>query len=166
MSTKHPYDEAFLNFQLKLHHFVFQDFLENEKYDFYSIADTYLRTSAIRAKMDVGNAYALNTANKGIHSSIDYSLCKEKDTSYIAPSLAIAHWMGKVYCMVQWMYRIPSREISEHLPAKKLASIYENHCENSLKGACKNIYREYLFDIKPIEHVHYEERENNEPCQE
>ena len=123
----HPYNEIFLERQMELHRFVFHKFLDNEEYDFYSIVDTYLRTSTLRAKIDVGHLMSLTTGGKGPLISFDIKKCDKKSNNYTTPELPIVRFMANVYCMVQWMYNIPSKEISKYLPAKELANLYDKY---------------------------------------
>lgn len=149
----HPYNEIFLDYQMDIHRRVFHKFSENKERDFYSIVDAYLLKSEYRAKLDVGNLIALNTAGKGPFLSVDMDSCDKRGLGYIHPDSEVIDWIANVYCMVQWMYNIPSKEISEHLPAKELAKLYDKYYSNSLKSACWDIYREYLSDIKSFDQL-------------
>lgn len=167
MNKYHPYDETFLNRQMELHRYIFHKFLNDKTHDFYSIVDTYLQTSELRAKMDIGNLMALNTGGKGPLISINIFTCKKKDPYYNAPELYVVHWMADIYCMTQWMYNIPSKEISKNLPAKELASIYNNYYSDTLDNACRSIYHKYLSQIKPFDHIEKEEYcKEDDLCQE
>lgn len=153
MNRHHPYDEAFLQRQIELHRFVFHKFLTDKNHDVYSIIDTYLQTSELRAKIDIGNLIALNTGGKGPLISIDIFKCEKKTVNYQEPSLEIIHWMADVYCTIQWMYNLPSKEISKILPSKELAGIYDKYYSNSLKSACRDIYEKYLTKITPLDQI-------------
>lgn len=157
MTMEHPYDEIFLKNQIDLHRYVFHKFLDDKNHDFYSIVDTYFRESPLRAKIDTGNLIALNTGGKAPLISINIYKCKKKDSDYIAPDLGVAYWMANIYCTVQWMYNLSSKEISENLPAKELANIYDKYYNNSIKSTCKNIYKEYLSHLTPLSKMNKEE---------
>lgn len=145
-TDNHPYDVLYLNPLMDLHRLVFLRFMENEEHDFFSLIDNYMQTSDIRAKMDVGNWSALNKCDKQVINSVDMSNVTKKDPAEVIDYF-IMHWMADIYTLFQWMYNIPSKEINDRIPAKKLYKIYYPLHETSEKNACEKLYHTFFEDF-------------------
>lgn len=147
---KYPYayDEMYLYSNQELHRLLYRDFLENEKYDFFSLVNAYMQTSEIREKMDIGNWSALNKGDKQLLNSIDYSLCTPKSLEQDkVVDITMARWMADIYCLFQWKYNILSKKISNLLSAQELCSLFNPLHETSLDNACDKIANVYFREI-------------------
>lgn len=138
-----PYNVLYLEPNMDLHRLVFVKMAENKQYSFCSLVDSYMRTSEIRKKQDVGNWSALNKGYKQLLGSIDLSCCKPKDEHEFVDDI-MAHWIADIYVLFQWLYNIPSATISEKVPAKEMMRIYNPLHEASEKAACEKIYDIYF----------------------
>lgn len=135
------YWELYLDGVLSVHKLLFHDFIYNEPYkgyDFFSLTDLYMRESEVRAKMDIGNTSALNKCDKQLLNSIPLEKCPRNDDEQADGILT--NWMATIYVLLQWQYKLSSKEISEKLPAKELARIYNPLHETSDTNACRKIY--------------------------
>jgi len=155
MNQYHPYHEIFLEGQMELQQYAFRTFATYNR-DLYSIIDTYLQTSEFRAKVDVGNLLALNDGGKGPLLSINIYKCEKKDANYIEPQKDVINWIADVYSKTQWLYCIASSEIIKRLPAKTLASFYEQYKNISLDDTCVKLYEAFLKDIPQLKVKIYE----------
>jgi len=133
------YDISWLRANMDLTRLVFQHFLDNTEYNAFSLTDAYMRTSGIRRQMDLGNPRAMYKGDRQIYNSIDKSACLKDAAQNSNLSPDIFHWMADIYPMFQWMYAIPSPEISRMIPARELYRIYDPLHEASLKIACEKI---------------------------
>ena len=143
------YDELYLDSNRKLHRLLFEDFLILEpyrNYDLFSLIDVYMQTSEIRRQMDKGDWRALNKCDKQLLNSIDLSLVKPKSKESVDMDgdFIPVWWMGEIYSLFQWMYDIPSKEISEKCPAEALYGVYNPLHETSHKNACEKIYHKFF----------------------
>ncbi len=142
--TSNQYPKAYLESVISLQRLVFVKLKEDySMYSFCSLVNAYLTTSKIRSGMDKGNWSALNKGHKQILNDIDYSKALPKgDEPYITDF--IAHWFADIYVLLQWTYNIPSNEIADKLPARKLLSIYNPLHEISEEKAIEKIYEKYF----------------------
>lgn len=139
------YSELYLDGMLSVHKLLFHDFIYDEpykNYDFFSLVDLYMQESEVRAKMDIGNTSALNKCDKQLLNSIPLEKCPKDDTEQVDGILT--NWMATIYVVFQWTYKLSSKEISEKLPARELARIFNPLHETSDTNACRKIY-EHLF---------------------
>ena len=150
VKEKAPYDEAYLKDVMSVHGLMFVKLTEEKsEYDIFSMIDTYMRHSEIRAKMDIGNWSALNKGYKQLLNSIDFSLCEPAEIigSDMLPDPILLKWAADIYVLLQWYYDIPSAEISKKLPSRELCATYNPLHETSYTNACTKLYKKYLSDI-------------------
>lgn len=143
--SNNPYIKEYLYPLMELHRLVF---IELEKQfpqkDIFSLIDTYMRESQIRERMDEGNWIALNKGYKQVINSIPMDHCEEFKGN-VVDDIAL-RWMADIYVLLQWTYNIPSKRISECVPAKELFFIFSPLHEASEKIACEKIYKKYIED--------------------
>ena len=151
MINNPAYNKMYLDSNMNLHRLLFFDFMNNKEYDFFSLIDTYMQTSEIRAKMDIGNWSALNKGDKQLLNSIDYTRCKKNSQNNSNIDYFIMHWMADIYSMFQWMYAISSADINKRIPSKEMYKIYYPLHEASHKIACEKIYETYFIQNKQPE---------------
>lgn len=113
---------------------------EIEQYSLCSMIDEYMQHSEIRKKMDKGNWSALNKGYKQLLHSIDFTRCKPKadNTEY---DNILLEWVAHVYVMLQWKYNIPSKTISQKVPAELMMKLYNPLHETSYPNACEKYIR-------------------------
>ncbi|MCM1055358.1 MAG: hypothetical protein NC394_07540 [Bacteroides sp.] len=141
------YDEAYLTDVMNVHGLLFEKLAEEKsEYDIFSMIDTYMRCSEIRAKMDKGNWSALNKGYKQLLNSIDFSHCSSAKTAEPSdpPDPILLGWMADIYVLLQWRYNMPSAEISKKLSAHELCRTYYPLHETSHSNACDKLYKKYL----------------------
>ena len=156
----HAYSKDYLKPTQDLHCLLYKDFIENEKYDFFSLIDSYMQTSKIKEKMDEGNWSALNKGDKQLLNSIDFSKCQEKKSNSYIVDIIVARWMANIYTLFQWKYNISSKELNRILPSKTLYELFNPLHETSLDNACEKIVYKYfpqlMNHINEKESVDYE----------
>lgn len=138
MNEKHPYDELYLYPLKKLHRLLYIMLNDEKEYNVFDAIDSYMQTSDVRKEMDRGLPRALNKGWKQLKNSIDFSRCSKEDIVELDDTLL--HWMADVYTQIQWLYNVPSKTISEKVPARTLAKIFNPLHEMPLDRACERIY--------------------------
>lgn len=138
---EHPFIKEYLTPLMNLHRLLYIMMGKDDKYDTYSMIDSYMQTSEIRSKMDIGNWSALNKGWKQLYNDVDLSNCPPKTEEIDSIML---HWIADIYTLFQWMYNIPSKEINRRVPANVMSNIYYPLHEISIKRACEKIYEHYF----------------------
>lgn len=143
MTDNKAYDSSYLEDVEDVHTLLFLKLNEIEQYSLCSMIDEYMQHSEIRKKMDKGNWSALNKGYKQLLHSIDFTRCKPKadNTEY---DNILLEWVAHVYVMLQWKYNIPSKTISQKVPAELMMKLYNPLHETSYPNACEKIYKKYL----------------------
>lgn len=151
------YDRCNLNHIVAVHKDIFEQFLSMDK-NFYSLVNTYMRTSEPRYGADHGwNGYMDRTAAGYLHQ-VDFSQCLKKGSE---PPMdqETAKKIAEIYCNFQWMYSMDSREIIERIPAEKLAAVLLQEpalCKLPVIKICSQLYRDFCsdkieeFENKPV----------------
>lgn len=138
------YFEPYLEPLIELHKYLFHIFLERDDYkiyDFHSLVDTYMRDSELRAKMDIGNPSALNSGINQVLHSIPLERCIPAGN--VEMDRIMSNWIAAVYNLLQWKYKLSSKEISIMVPSAQMAYIYNPLHMVSLDGAAERIYEHY-----------------------
>ena len=135
------YIYEYLNDVTELHRLVFIE-MSKEPYDTFALIDKYMQTSEIRAKMDIGNWSAINKGSKQVLHSFSRADCPLKQKDYSDDKILL-RWIADIYVLMQWLYKLSSKDISEKIPAKKLAEHYYPLHETSEKRACEKLYHKY-----------------------
>ncbi len=141
---QHAYDALYLDDNINVHSLLFSKFNEVEQYSVYSMIDTYMQTSEIRKKMDVGNWSALNKGYKQLFNSADYSQCEKRNANdYEEADWILLEWIATIYVIMQWKYIIPSEKINQAIPSLQLAHYYHPLSETSHLNACEKLFNKY-----------------------
>lgn len=142
------YHELYMYPNMNLHRLLFY-MLAREPQDTFSLIDAYMRTSEIRERQDRGNWSALCKGSKQLFNSFDHTGCPPK-TEDLSEDTILLGWMADIYVLFQWRYNLPSKELSERVPAKELARIYNPLHEASEKIACEKILHKYFPEREKI----------------
>jgi uncharacterized protein YfkK (UPF0435 family) len=136
------FHKAYLFPLMDLHRLLFIELNKLEDYNIFSLIDAYYQTSIIRAKMDIGNWSALNKGYKQLFNDINMSIC---DKTHIVVDDSSLRWMADIYTLLQWKYKLSSKEMNKIVNAQKLYELYNPLHETSEDKTCEKIYNNFIM---------------------
>lgn len=142
-SENPAYDKLYLADVMEVHRYLFTLMEKNPEYDTFSMIDSYMQHSPIRAKMDQANWSALNKSGKQLYNDIPLEYCKKKTDNEGYDDILLG-WMADMYVLLQWKYNLPSSYIDEKIPAQAMAHAYNPLHETSYKNAVEKLQNKYL----------------------